>query len=173
MLAKNHKCGHIFLAQWKHPHLWNPLLRRLPRRLPGRLPRRGLPRRLPRRLPSRKRLGENIIWLYCILSKSLAGPFSMEEGWFVYSMHPEEYISSTKKLQMNCLCVCSLRHACTEQLCTWPCSLTKNIWCRPLCLASDKKSIEQLRPTTPQKISTLELLVFYCFHILLVYPHAL
>ena len=38
------------------------------------------------------------------------------------------------------------------------------------CLASGKKSIEQLRPSTPQQTSALELLVFYCFRILLVYP---
>ena len=41
------------------------------------------------------------------------------------------------------------------------------------CLASGKKSIEQLRPTTPRQTSALELLVVYCFSILLVYPCAL
>jgi len=38
------------------------------------------------------------------------------------------------------------------------------------CLASGKKSIEQLRPSTPRQTSALELLVVYCFRILLVYP---
>jgi len=38
------------------------------------------------------------------------------------------------------------------------------------CLASGKKSIEQLRPSAPRHTSALELLVFYCFRILLVYP---
>ena len=37
------------------------------------------------------------------------------------------------------------------------------------CLASDKKSIEQLRPSAPRQTSALELLVVYCFRILLVY----
>ena len=41
------------------------------------------------------------------------------------------------------------------------------------CLASGKKSIEQLRPSAPRQTSALELLVVYCFHILLVYPCAL
>ena len=41
------------------------------------------------------------------------------------------------------------------------------------CLASGKKSVEQLRPSTPPQTSALELLVVYCFHILLVYPCAL
>jgi len=42
------------------------------------------------------------------------------------------------------------------------------------CLASGKKSIEQLRPSAPLQTSALELLVFYyCFRILLVYPCAL
>jgi len=41
------------------------------------------------------------------------------------------------------------------------------------CLASGKKSIEQLRPTAPRQTSALELLVVYCFHILLEYPCAL
>ena len=38
------------------------------------------------------------------------------------------------------------------------------------CLASGKKSIEQLRPSTPRRTSALELLEVYCFRILLVYP---
>ena len=38
------------------------------------------------------------------------------------------------------------------------------------CLVSGKKSIEQLRPSAPRQTSALELLVFYCFRILLVYP---
>ena len=38
------------------------------------------------------------------------------------------------------------------------------------CLASGKKSIEQLRPSAPRQTSALELLVVYCFLILLVYP---
>ena len=41
------------------------------------------------------------------------------------------------------------------------------------CLVSGKKSIEQLRPSAPWQTSALELLVVYCFHILLVYPCAL
>ena len=41
------------------------------------------------------------------------------------------------------------------------------------CLVSGKKSIEQLRPSTPWQTSALELLVVYCFRILLVYPCAL
>jgi len=41
------------------------------------------------------------------------------------------------------------------------------------CLASGKKSIEQLRPSAPLQTSALELLVVYCFRILLVYPCAL
>jgi len=41
------------------------------------------------------------------------------------------------------------------------------------CLASGKKSIERLRPSTPQQTSALELLLFYNFRILLVYPCAL
>ena len=41
------------------------------------------------------------------------------------------------------------------------------------CLASGKKSIEQLHPSAPQQTSALELLVVYCFCILLVYPCAL
>jgi len=41
------------------------------------------------------------------------------------------------------------------------------------CLVSGKKSIEQLRPSVPQQTSALELLVFYRFRILLVYPCAL
>jgi len=41
------------------------------------------------------------------------------------------------------------------------------------CLASGKKSIEQLRPSAPRQTSALELLVVYCFRILLVYPCAL
>ena len=38
------------------------------------------------------------------------------------------------------------------------------------CLASGKKSIEQLRPSAPRQTSARELLVVYCFRILLVYP---
>ena len=41
------------------------------------------------------------------------------------------------------------------------------------CLASGKKSVEQQRPCVPQQTSALELLVFYCFRILFVYPCAL
>ena len=41
------------------------------------------------------------------------------------------------------------------------------------CLASGKKSIEQLRPSAPRQTSARELLVVYCFRILLVYPCAL
>ena len=41
------------------------------------------------------------------------------------------------------------------------------------CLASGKKSTEQLRPSAPRQTSALELLVVYCFRILLVYPCAL
>jgi len=41
------------------------------------------------------------------------------------------------------------------------------------CLASGKKPIEQLRPSAPRQSSALELLVVYCFRILLVYPCAL
>ena len=41
------------------------------------------------------------------------------------------------------------------------------------CLASGKKSIEQLCPSAPRQTSALELLVVYCFHVLLVYPSAL
>ena len=41
------------------------------------------------------------------------------------------------------------------------------------CLASGKKSIEQLRPSAPRQTSALELLEVYCFLILLVYPRAL
>ena len=41
------------------------------------------------------------------------------------------------------------------------------------CLASCKKSVEQPCPSMPRQTSALELLVFYCFHILLVYPCAL
>ena len=41
------------------------------------------------------------------------------------------------------------------------------------CLASGKKSIEQLRPSAPRQTSALELLEVYCFRILLVYPCAL
>ena len=41
------------------------------------------------------------------------------------------------------------------------------------CLASGKRSIEQLCPSVPQQTSALELLVVYCFRILLVYPCAL
>jgi len=41
------------------------------------------------------------------------------------------------------------------------------------CLASGKKSIEQLRTSAPRQTSALELLEVYCFHILLVYPCAL
>jgi len=37
------------------------------------------------------------------------------------------------------------------------------------CLASGKKSIEQLHPSAPRQTSALQLLVFYCFHILFVY----
>jgi len=37
----------------------------------------------------------------------------------------------------------------------------------------NKKSIEQLRTTTPRQTLALELLVVYCFRILLVYPCAL
>ena len=36
--------------------------------------------------------------------------------------------------------------------------------------STSMKSIEQLRPSTPRQTSALELLVFYCFRILLVYP---
>jgi len=38
------------------------------------------------------------------------------------------------------------------------------------CLESGKKSIEQLCPSVPRQTSALELLVLYCFRILLVYP---
>jgi len=41
------------------------------------------------------------------------------------------------------------------------------------CLASGKKSIERLRPSAPRQTSALELLVVYCFRILIVYPCAL
>ena len=41
------------------------------------------------------------------------------------------------------------------------------------CLASGKKSTEQLRPSAPQQTSALELLEVYCFRILLVYLCAL
>jgi len=41
------------------------------------------------------------------------------------------------------------------------------------CLASGKKSIEQLRPSAPRQTSALELLEVYCFRILLVYLCAL
>ena len=41
------------------------------------------------------------------------------------------------------------------------------------CLPSGKKSIEQLLPSAPRQTSALELLVVYCFRILLVYPCAL
>jgi len=41
------------------------------------------------------------------------------------------------------------------------------------CLESGKKSIEQLHPSTPWQTSALEMLVVYCFRILLVYPCAL
>ena len=41
------------------------------------------------------------------------------------------------------------------------------------CLASGKKSIEQLCPSTPRQNSALELLLFCYFRILLVYHHAL
>ena len=41
------------------------------------------------------------------------------------------------------------------------------------CLASGKKSIEQLRPSAPRQTSPLELLEVYCFRIRLVYPCAL
>jgi len=41
------------------------------------------------------------------------------------------------------------------------------------CLVSGKKSIEQLCPSTRQQTSALELLVVYCFRVLLVYPCAL
>ena len=41
------------------------------------------------------------------------------------------------------------------------------------CLASGKKSIEQLRPSAPRQTSALELLVVHCFRILRVYPCAL
>ena len=37
-------------------------------------------------------------------------------------------------------------------------------------LASGKKSIEQLRPSALWQTAALELLVFYCFRTLLVYP---
>ena len=41
------------------------------------------------------------------------------------------------------------------------------------CLTSGKKSVEQLRPSAPWQTSALELLVFCCFRLLLVYPCAL
>jgi len=41
------------------------------------------------------------------------------------------------------------------------------------CLVSGKKSIEQLHPSAPRQTSALELSVFCCFCILLVYPCAL
>jgi len=41
------------------------------------------------------------------------------------------------------------------------------------CLASGRKSIEQLHPSVPRQTSALELLVVHCFRILLVYPYAL
>jgi len=73
----------------------------------------------------------------------------------------------------------TLLRACTKQLCRWPCSLIPRMSANAdfstllKCLASGKKSIEQLCPSAPRQTSTLELLVVYCFHILLVYPCAL
>ena len=42
-----------------------------------------------------------------------------------------------------------------------------------MCVASGKKSIEQLRPSAPRQTSALELLEAYSFRILLVYRCAL
>jgi len=95
-----------------------------------------------------------------------------------YAFNTSWRVSSMKRLRTNCLCLYTLLHACTKRLCTWSCSLTENVsecrlstWLK--CLASGKKSIEQLRPSVPRQTSALELLVVYCFRILLVYPCAL
>ena len=85
-------------------------------------------------------------------------------------------VSSTKRLRTNCLEVSILYYV--PVLSSYVCDhaalprMSANAdFSTPLqCLVSGKKSTEQLRPSAPPQTSALELLVFYCFRILLVYP---
>ena len=84
-------------------------------------------------------------------------------------------VSSMKRLRTNCLYVSILYYV--PVLCSYVgdhaalprMSANADFSILLKCLASGKKSIEQLRPSAPQQTSALELLVVYCFRILLVY----
>jgi len=76
--------------------------------------------------------------------------FSMGEGCFALSVHPEESppCKDWGELRIGHY---TLLCACTEQLCVWPCTLTK-------CLASGKKEVRRaIKPcrtlTNPAKFS--------------------
>ena len=107
--------------------------------------------------------------------------FSVGEGWVALSMHPEEYpprkdyeriayksFIVLRACTIKQLCYCIRNHAALTRI-----SANADFSTQLKCLASGKKSIEQLRPSPPRQTSALELLVVCCFHILLVYPCAL
>jgi len=106
---------------------------------------------------------------YCFLPWEKAG---LRFQCILKSIHHEKTTNELLVSLYTLLC------ACTKQLCRWLCSLTKNVsecWLSTLlkCLASGKKSIEQLHPSAPRQTSALELLEVYSFRILLVYRCAL
>jgi len=88
-------------------------------------------------------------------------------------------VSSTKRLRMNCLYISILYyipvlssyvrdHAASPRI-----SVNADFSTPLKCLGSGNNSIEQLGPSAPRQTSALELLVFYCFRILLEYPCSL
>ena len=96
-----------------------------------------------------------------------------------YAFNASWRASSMKRLRTNCLWVSILYYM--PVLSSYVCDhaalrrMSANAdFSTPLkCLASGKKSIEQLRPSVPRQTLALELLVVYCFCILLAYPCAL
>jgi len=103
--------------------------------------------------------------------------FFMGEGWVAISMHPEEYLPWTNyigivyKSLYATMCLLS-SYVCVDAALQ---RISANAdSSTPLkCLASGIKSVEQPHPSTPWQTSALEMLVFCCFCILLVFPSAL
>ena len=100
--------------------------------------------------------------------------FSMGEGWVALSMHPEEYPPRKdyeRIVYVSILYYVPVLSTYVRDHAALPRMSANADFSTPLkCLASGKKSIEQLRPSAPRQTSALELLVVYCFRILLVHP---
>ena len=100
--------------------------------------------------------------------------YCMGEGWVALSMHPEGYpprkdykrVAYKSRYSTTCPVRSSYVHVLAALL-----RISVNDFSTPLkSLMSGKKSVEQLHPSASRQTSALELLVFYFYHILLVYP---